>query len=231
MNLFFSKINNDNNEAIALSFINDSYSETNIIETPLEIFVDGTEGMLIYRQFNQSIFDDYFCNTIPSGNIRIQRELKSIAGKAIINVEIANEDDDDGIAAEDEDLNDNGNLEDDDSDNDGIPNYKDQDDDNDNILTSAELSNGIANDDTLRDTDGDGIPDYLDPDDDNDGVPTRNEDTNADGNPRDDDDDDGIPNYLDNTALLNTIIDFSLPNTIRTTYRTTIFFENLEFEK
>ena len=48
------------------------------------------------------------------------------------------EDDNDGIPAEYEDVNGNGNLIDDDTDGDGLPNYLDVDDDGDNVLTTAE---------------------------------------------------------------------------------------------
>ena len=72
------------------------------------------------------------------------------------------DDDGDGIATLDEDINGNGDSFDDDFDNDTQPNYLDIDDDNDGILTSVE------GDDNL---DGDNNPNYLDIDSDNDGIP------------------------------------------------------------
>lgn len=115
-----------------------------------------------------------------------------------------------------------------DTDGDGIPNYKDQDDDNDNILTSVELENGIANDDSPRDTDGDNIPDYLENDDDGDGVLTRNEDADQNGNPRDDRDDSNNLFYLDNTIQPPTVtVEPVLDNTVQTTFRTTVKISDL----
>lgn len=181
---------------------------------------------------DSSIGNDYFCNTIPSRSGNLINDLKGLSGTAQITVEINKQDDNDGIAAAEEDLNKNGNLEDDDTDGDSIPNYIDQDDDNDNILTSAELPNQIPNDDSPRDSDQDGIPDYLDADDDNDGVETIREDTDQNGNPRDDDaNGNGIPNYLDNTDIIPTENMPSQKNTVETTFRTTVVLLNLEFDK
>jgi hypothetical protein len=48
------------------------------------------------------------------------------------------------------------------------------------------------------DTNGDGAPNYLDLDDDADGILGKDEDIDANGDPRNDDTDvDGTPNYLD----------------------------------
>ncbi|MEZ4861095.1 MAG: SdrD B-like domain-containing protein [Caldilineaceae bacterium] len=117
------------------------------------------------------------------------------------------DDDGDGALTINEDPNNNGDPRDDDSDGDGIPDYLDPDDfppgdgdsDVDGVPDGAECPTGIP----CRDTDGDGRPDYLDRDDDGDGINTIDEDTNQDGNPRNDDSDhDGIPNYLDNDNSL-----------------------------
>lgn len=225
------KINTTVNEAISFRFFNDMFNETTITSEPIAVTIDGLDNQIIYRQFNTSITADYFCSTIPPGDIIVTNELIGTEGTAEILVQIIEEDDNDGIPAEEEDLNNNGDLEDDDSDGDGIPNYKDQDDDNDNILTSAELPNDIANDDTPRNTDGDELPDYLDPDDDNDTILTKDEDTDSNGNPRDDDDNDnGTPNYLDNTDTTETINESSKPNSVETTYRTTLDLTGLKFE-
>ncbi len=187
----FFKINQTINEAISYNFISETFSETNVTSEPIFIDLDNETNNLIYRQFNSSITADYYCSNIPPSNILVTEELIGTSGRAEIVTQIVEEDDNDGVDSEVE-----GNR---DTDDDKIPDFKDQDDDNDNILTSAELSNGIPNNDDPRNTDNDELPDYLDPDDDNDGIPTIDEDLNNNGNPRDDDyDNDGTPNYLDN---------------------------------
>ncbi|KAA1245501.1 hypothetical protein [Aquimarina sp. RZ0] len=223
----FFKINTSTNEAISYNFIDDTYSEREETEEPILIDLENTNNTLIYRQFNTAITADYYCNNIPDSDIIVTEELISIGGQARIINEIVSEDDNDGVEATlespnqvdpladpdedgvpnylDDDMNNNaiGNVDNAiepgyDSDNDQIPDFKDQDDDDDNVITSAELPNGIPDDDSFLDTDGDTIPNYLDEDDDGDGVLTRDEDVNGNGNPRDDDTDiDGIPNYLD----------------------------------
>ncbi|UZO79539.1 hypothetical protein NBT05_11270 [Aquimarina sp. ERC-38] len=205
----FFKINPQLDEAISYNFISDQYDASSETETPLTFMLSEGNNELTYRQFDRDITNDYYCNTVPDSDINVINEVKSTEGLAQITVTIVEQDDEDGVPALDddpmvdpieiEDLNANNDLTDDDTDNDGIPNYLDTDDDNDGILTSAELSNGIATDDSYRDTDEDGIPDYRDNDDDGDGVPTIREDLNRNGNPRDDDTDgDGIFNYRDN---------------------------------
>ncbi|WP_438711821.1 hypothetical protein ACSTS3_04495 [Aquimarina muelleri] len=228
----FFKIGKTINEAISYNFINETFSDTIISPTPLQIELTETSSNLIYRNFDIKITNDYFCSNVPPNDITIVEELVGTNGSAEIDTQIILEDDGDGIPAEDEDLNGNGNLEDDDTDGDGIPNYKDQDDDNDNILTSVEIPNEIPDNDNPRDTDGDGIPDYLEEDDDNDGILTRNEDANLNGNPRDDrDPESGKLFYLDpqstNTAVN---IDPKLNNTIKTTFRTTVSINGLIFD-
>ncbi len=224
----FFKINDETHEAISYNFINDIYNETPAEPfEPITINLEDENNRLIYRQFNTKISTDYYCSTIPDGTITVTEELIGIKGIATITVEIIDEDDKDGVEALlespnqndpqgdpdddgipnylDDDManssigNEDGLIEDGyDSDGDLIPDFKDQDDDNDNVPTSAELPNGIPNDDNFQDTDEDEIPNYLDNDDDGDGILSINEDINADGNPRNDDtDNDGIPNYLD----------------------------------
>ncbi len=231
----FFKINPGINEAISYNFIDASFSSTEVTETPILIDLSQGASNFIYRKFNISITADYYCSNVPSSDITVIEELIATSGIAEINTEISNEDDNDGIDAEDEDLNRNGNLDDDDTDGDGIPNYKDQDDDNDNILTSVELPNDIPDNDDPRDTDGDGIPDYLEADDDNDGIPTINEDVGENGgnnNPRDDDTDgDGIFNYLDpDSSESNDTVSPVLDNTVQTTYSTTVIINGIIFD-
>ncbi|MBP2832799.1 hypothetical protein J8281_11435 [Aquimarina sp. U1-2] len=231
----FFKINAANNEAISFNFINDVYNDTIVTETPIVIDLSENAGTLIYRQLNTSITNDYYCSNIPPSDIIVTEELRAVSGIAEINVRIAVEDDQDGILAEEEDLNGNGNLDDDDTDGDGIPNYKDQDDDNDNVLTSVELGSDFLENGNLLDTDGDGIPDYLDEDDDNDGTPTINEDLDNDGNPRNDNTDaaeDNLFNYLDpDTSESNENATIDIDNTtVLSTYRTTVDVTNITFD-
>jgi gliding motility-associated-like protein len=72
------------------------------------------------------------------------------------------DDDNDGIATINEDLDGDNDPANDDTDGDMIRNYLDMDDDNDGILTVVEGT---------RDEDGDGFENYLDLDTDNDGIP------------------------------------------------------------
>ena len=75
------------------------------------------------------------------------------------------DDDGDGVATLDEDINNNGDPFDDDFDNDFQPNYLDIDDDNDGILTSLEGTDNLDSDTNPNyldiDADGDGIPDNV----------------------------------------------------------------------
>ena len=141
------------------------------------------------------------------------------------------EDDNDGIPAELEDINGNGNLEDDDTDADGIPNYLDQDDDGDNVLTTSENPNYSATDLLVnaQDSDGDGTPDYLDMDDDGDGVKTRDEENlSQDQNPLNDILDPNIgPDYL-NPDIKNTIPATKYrTHKINQTFEVSILVENI----
>lgn len=228
----FFKISKTINEAISYNFISENFSDTIATPTPIAIQLGESSSNLIYRNFNAPVTADYFCSNVPSSEIIIIEELNGTTGTSEILTEIITEDDDDGIPAEQEDLNGNGNLDDDDTDGDGIPNYKDQDDDNDNILTSVELPNDIPDNDDPRDTDGDGTPDYLEEDDDNDGILTRNEDADMNGNPRDDRDSvSGKLFYLDAESTNSAVaVDPVLDNTIKTTFRTTVSINGLVFD-
>ncbi|GAA4952340.1 hypothetical protein GCM10023314_27220 [Algibacter agarivorans] len=142
-----------------------------------------------YRTYsNTSLPSDLFCNAIPNSEVKITQDFESTDGKADIKT-VLTEDDNDGIPAELEDRNNNGNLEDDDTDGDGLWDYIDADDDGDNILTKNE--NPDPNNDgdlsDALDTDGNGIPDYLDDDDDGDQIKTRDEENDSqDQNPAND---------------------------------------------
>lgn len=145
--------------------------------------------------------------------------------------------DSDGVADEDEDVNNNGDLNDDDTDNDGIPNYQDDDDDGDLVMTIDEITGigaGVAPQDFI-DTDDDTIENYLDDDDDGDSVLTIHEDYNNSGSPLDDDtNDNGIPDFLDPEVALSTnefeVTHFSIypnPAIDQITITTTIPFEKI----
>jgi hypothetical protein len=125
-----------------------------------------------------------FCNSLPPTNPFITKDYTANEGY-ITYVTTITEDDNDGIPAALEDINNDGDLTNDDTDNDTIPNYLDSDDDGDNVPTVNENPdpNNDGNILDAQDTDNDGIPDYLDTDDDNDGTITRYEDTNNDNNP------------------------------------------------
>ncbi len=227
----FFKINTSIDEAISYNFISETFSETTVTSTPILVDLANNNSTVVYRKFNTGITADYYCSNLPPSNITVTEELISTSGIGRISTEIIEEDDNDDIPAEDEDINGNGNLEDDDTDGDGIPNYLDQDDDNDNILTSVELPNEIPDNDAPRDTDKDGIPDYLEADDDGDGIPTRNEDADANGNPRDDRGDTGLLLYLDPASTnMPVTVEPKPENTIRTTYRTTVLITDIIFD-
>lgn len=149
--------------------------------------VNGSTNRFNYRAYS-SLPSNPFCSDIPNSELNITRDDESSTG-TITTLTTLTEDDNDGIPAELEDLNGNGDLEDDDTDGDGLPNYKDFDDDGDNVPTSAEKPNYSEADELAlaQDTDGDGTPDYLDNDDDNDGVLTRDEENlSQDNNPLND---------------------------------------------
>ena len=81
------------------------------------------------------------------------------------------------------------------------PDYQDLDSDNDHVPDAAErvVLDGLTP--VPVDSDLDGAPDFRDADDDGDLLLTALEDTDGDGDPRNDDDDgDGDPNYLDAAA-------------------------------
>ncbi|MDN6310426.1 MAG: hypothetical protein L0J60_07125, partial [Psychroflexus sp.] len=158
-------------------------------------------------------------------------------GYATISVVAYDQDDNDGVPAAMEDINNNGNLFDDDTDNDGIPNFLDVDDDNDNVLTEVEIINE-ENPDVYPDFDGDGIPNYLDPDDDGDGVITRYEDINAYDsgnedpilNPTDDTNAEGVPNYLNPNVKESLVIDQYKPNVVTRKFRVQIVIHDVSLE-
>lgn len=205
--------------ATTLEDLIETDSDGNLLITEETFTISSTGNTFHYRSYNDNP-ENYFCNDIPPSNVQITSDEQSTSGTAIVSISLI-EDDNDGVPAEMEDINGNGDLTDDDTDGDGLPNYLDEDDDGDNVLTITELididlvdanGDGDFNDDVdgdvltdMVDTDGDGIPNYLDKDDDGDGVNTIDEENAATQNENPADDDSTgtapfLPDYLDNTV-------------------------------
>ena len=185
-----------------------------------------------YRTYNGDP-SNIFCNSLPPTSPEITGNSEATNGTVNFSTTLE-EDDNDGIPANQEDDNIDG--DDDpstnptDTDGDGVPNYLDSDDDGDNVPTVNEDPdpNGDGDLSDALDTDMDGIPNYLDTDDDNDGIITRYEDTNADLNPTNDISDPTIgPDYLNSTVNSSTIIDEYNDHTKNQTYFCTIEIENM----
>ena len=216
------------------------------IEDFLEVGEDNTFQEIFEFSSNNNAFnyrtyssapnaDDVFCNDIPPANIDIVSDAESTSGTATVTTVLV-EDDNDGIPAEFEDENLDGDNDPStnptDTDMDGIPNYLDVDDDGDNVLTTAEGANyteedGLAN---AQHSDTDGIPDYLDPDDDGDGVLTRDEENiTTDLNPQNDVSDPNVgADYL-NPAIATTVTATEYrEHEIQQTYTIGIFVENIQ---
>lgn len=157
------------------------FTEATPTDTP-ELFVIGGSNRFIYRTYNRAVATGELCDVVPPGSLNIVEDYEADQGNIAVTVTIE-DDDNDGIASEDEgrgEPDENGNYPNaEDTDLDGIPDYLDEDDDNDNVNTENEIGDG----ETPQDTDGDGSPDYLDTDDDGDGIPTINEDEDQDFNP------------------------------------------------
>jgi hypothetical protein len=166
------------------------------------------------------------------------QEFISSSGEAAFTITLV-EDDNDGIPAEFEDDNSDGDfnhltnpL---DTDGDGLPNYLDPDDDNDNVLTSSEMVNfdiTLTNpfENTL-DTDNDGIPNYLDNNDDGDTVLTINEENFSQNlNPTDDITDPTVgPDYL-NVAVATSVLTTEYRNhNISQNFTVALKFFNVNF--
>ena len=195
--IVFYKTNDDPSESLSL-LLNasiDDFTELNtnteLINPSEDFTINGSTNTFYYRTYNTSLPSDYFCELITP-DIVITNNYESTSGTVTVET-VLTEDDDDGIPADIEDANEDG--DDDpstnptDTDEDGIPDYLDDDDDGDNVPTEDEnpdysTSSGLDN---AQDTDEDGIPDYLDRDDDGDGVLTRDEENeSADQDPTND---------------------------------------------
>lgn len=153
------------------------------------LFVDLVNPTISYTSGNTFNYRTYnndpttvniFCNDVPPSNITITQDYISTDVTAEFTITLE-EDDNDGIPADVEDENTDGDNDPStnptDTDGDGLPDYLDDDDDGDNVRTVSEspnynITDGLAN---AQDTDGDGTPDYLDDDDDGDMVLTRDE--------------------------------------------------------
>lgn len=232
--LVFYKTKEDPSESLSL-IVNDLDFEDLFQVLPGEELIETSNSNTFnYRTYeNASLPSNLFCQDIPPSEIQIIEDYESSNNTATFTSTLV-EDDNDGIPAELEDINGNGNLEDDDTDGDGLPNYLDQDDDGDNVFTSTENPNyteddGLAN---AQDTDGDGTPDYLDSDDDGDGVPTRNEESvDQDENPTNDIRDVNVgPDYLNPDVALDVPAVAYRSHTIRQTYSIRLFIEGVDLE-
>jgi hypothetical protein len=197
--------------------------------------INGTSNLLNYRSYGSSSSTDLFCNDVPPSNLEITQDLSSCCGNYVIST-VYFEDDDDGIPAEMEDINGNGNLYDDDTDGDGLPNFLDEDDDGDNVLTSTELLDYDDNDDDddpltdPQDTDGDGVPNYLDNDDDGDGVLSINEENiNQDLNPSNDYTNPNIADYLNPMVATTVIATAYRSHTIEQFYEVSLVVDSISF--
>jgi len=228
-------INNENIfETISFTLSSSQLSSLeNVLATntnqPISLQLTGSNE-IIYRTYDGTVPNNYFCGVIPPSSPKVQEEFKSVGGTVeITTIERDETDHDkDGILSVDE-----GMSADLDTDGDGIPDYLDIDDDGDNVKTSVEIAN--AGDDPTaggyRDTDGDGTPNYLDPDDDEDGVPSKFEVTQANQDPASNFNEGGIPKYLDQFSPDSfNEVDFVIENKIQVRFRSSIDIQNLKLK-
>ncbi len=88
------KINTDGNQAISLNFTSSTFEVNRVpAENASEtITLNGTSNVLIYRKFDSQINgDEYFCSSIPPGNVLVTQELISASGTATISYTPINE--------------------------------------------------------------------------------------------------------------------------------------------
>jgi len=174
---------------------------------------DETTELSSTNTFNYRAYSgdpsNIFCNSLPPTTPVITNNYVATSGTVSFITTLI-EDDNDGIPAELEDINGDGDLTNDDTDGDGIPNYLDSDDDGDNVPTIDENPdpNGDGDLSDAQNTDGTDEPDYLDTDDDNDNIITRYEDTNGDNDPTTDITDPTIGHdYLNDQVTTETVND------------------------
>jgi len=188
----------------------------------------STSNTFNYRTYNGDP-TGIFCNSLPPASPNITSDAEATSG-VISFITTLEEDDNDGIPAELEDLNGNGDLTDDDTDGDGIPNYLDSDDDGDNIPTSSENPDPNGDEDLsdALDTDNDNTPNYLDNDDDDDGIITRYEDSNMNNDPSDDITDPLIgADYLNSAVITSVTNDVYRDHTKTQTYQCNVTAQNI----
>ncbi len=251
--LVLYKVKTDPNETLSLQLNNPNFTIAELIATEADannaliVNLSATQttdipvsGLFKFRSYTNDP-TNFFCNDVPPSGIQITEEFTSTSGSAYFTMELI-EDDNDGIPAELEDLNGNGNLYDDDTDGDGLPNFLDADDDGDNVLT---ISEGVIYTEGMtlaelnlssRNTDadfvnGDDIPDYLDNDDDGDGIPTRNEEINSfDNNPTNDvSGSSTVADYLNPDVVNDNPPTQFRSHTINQTFIVTLILEGVEF--
>jgi len=173
-----------------------------------------------------------FCNSLPPSTPEITNNYVATNGTVKFTTTLI-EDDNDGIPANLEDDNVDGDNDHStnprDTDNDGFPDYLDSDDDGDNVPTIDENPdpNGDGDLSDAQDTDNDGTPDYLDDDDDGDGTITRYEDTDGDNDPTTDITDPTIGyDYLNNQITTQVISDVYRDHTKTENYNCVISISN-----
>lgn len=190
-------------------------NQSNVTVTYHETFLDANNylNLLVSPYFNSSNPQTIYARVENSEGLYAVSEVILEVVDCLI------DNDNDGVANAQEDLNGDGNLANDDTDNDGIPNYLDDDDDGDSVDTLTEIT-GIGagfteSQYTFIDTDADLIENYLDNDDDGDGILTVFEDYNNNGTPLDDDqNNNGIPDFLDPDVTVLSFFETEL-NTIK----------------
>lgn len=220
-------------DILAFSISNTNEAFATVDNPELTFAINGSSNRFNYRRYN-TINDDYFCSDVPPAEIELLEDNESTTGTVIITTTLI-EDDNDGIPAEFEDDNTDGDNDPatnpTDTDSDGIPDYLDDDDDGDNVKTSTENPNydevtGLAN---AQDTDADSIPDYLDTDDDDDGILTRDEESESQNqNPTDDITDNTVgPDYLNDQVVAEVSATAYRVHTITQNFVVIITIENI----
>ncbi|WP_281846563.1 hypothetical protein [Olleya namhaensis] len=246
--LVFFKVKTEPNETLSLQLDSPSFTVASLLETEVnadnallvdlvttDVTVASVAGLFKFRSYTSDP-TNFFCNDVPPNGIQIVEEYTTTSGTAYFTVSLI-EDDNDGIPAELEDDNLDGDNDHTtnplDTDGDGLPDYLDADDDGDNVLTASESvayteTDGLNN---ALDTDGDGIANYLDNDDDGDGIPTRNEEvTTFDNNPTNDVSDSTFgPDYLNPIFMNNHQPTSFRSHSISQEFTVTLKFENISF--
>ncbi len=238
--LVFYKTKDDPSESLSLEVANlkldtilSVKEEDNFIrEQNIDL---STANAFTYRTYSNETLpkQGLFCNDVPLSDIVITDDVESTDGTAVLRTELI-KDDNDGVPAELEDIDGNGDLTNDDTDGDGVPNYLDEDDDGDNVLTKDENPdpNGDGNLDDAQNSDDDDKADYLDSDDDNDGVLTRDEENNTqDQNPKNDETNSDIgPDYLNKDVKTTVAATKYKEHKIYNTYQVSLTVSNVDLK-